>query len=62
MTIRIFKKPDNKDFETEVIERLDCLQRSEARSRQDIPQLVREIVREEIKNVLNERNRRSYPF
>jgi predicted component of type VI protein secretion system len=52
------KKPIQKDsaFETEVIERLDCLQRSNAKTRQGL----REIVREEIKNVLNERNKKSW--
>jgi hypothetical protein len=38
------KKPIQKDspFENEVIERLDCLQNCEARSRQDTRQIVRE--------------------
>jgi hypothetical protein len=44
------------DFETEVIARLDLLQVSEARLREDI----RQIVREEIKNVLDSRNRKGW--
>jgi hypothetical protein len=44
------------DFETEVITRLDLLQVSEARLREDI----RQIVREEIKNVLDSCNRKSW--
>ena len=44
------------DFEAEVLERLDCIQRSNAKSKQDL----REIVREEIKNVLNERNKKAW--
>lgn len=58
MTINIFKKHDNKvsDFQIEVIARLESLQNSEARLRQDL----REIVKEEIKNVLNERNKKAW--
>jgi hypothetical protein len=44
------------DFEVEVLERLDCIQRSNAKSKQDL----REIVREEIKNVLNEGNKKAW--
>jgi len=58
LTINIFKKHDNKvsDFQIEVIARLESLQNSEARLRQDL----REIVKEEIKNVLNERNKKAW--
>lgn len=44
------------DFETEAIARLDLLQLSEARLRKDI----RQMVREEIKNVLDSRNRKGW--
>jgi hypothetical protein len=44
------------DFETEIIARLDLLQVSEARLREDI----RQIVREEIKNVLDSCNRKGW--
>ena len=59
LTISIFKKkPIQKDsaFESEVIARLESLQNSEARSRQD----TRQIVREELRNILNERNKRAF--
>lgn len=58
MTINIFKKHDNKhsEFENEVIARLESLQNSEARVRQDI----RQIVREEIKNVLDSRKKKGW--
>ena len=44
------------DFETEVLQRIECLQNSDARVRQDI----RQIVREEIKSILNERNKKGW--
>ena len=55
--ISIFRKRNNKvsDFES-VVERLDCLLKAQANMKQDL----RQIVREEIKNVLNERNRKGW--
>jgi hypothetical protein len=44
------------DFETEVLERLEALEHDKAFLRQDI----RAIIREEIMNVLNARNRRAW--
>ncbi len=44
------------DFETEVLESLDCLQKAQAKIRNDL----RQIIREELKNVLNERNKRGW--
>lgn len=48
----------------ELINKIDCLQISDARLRQDIRQIVRQdfrqIIREEIKNILDSRNRKSW--
>jgi chaperonin cofactor prefoldin len=40
----------------ELIKRIDCLQSSQARLREDI----RQIVREELKSTLNERNKKGW--
>ncbi|HEY9398450.1 MAG TPA: hypothetical protein VIP29_00985 [Nitrososphaeraceae archaeon] len=58
MVSNIFKGRSKKvsGFETEVLQRLECLQNSDARVRQDI----RQIVREEIKSILNERNKKGW--
>jgi hypothetical protein len=57
LNINIFKRVKKySDFESEVIERFDCIQKSQATLRQDL----REIVREEIKNVLESRNKKAW--
>ena len=59
MTISIFNKKQVKksiDFETEVLQRLESLQVSEARLREDI----RQIVRQEIKSILDSRNKKGW--
>jgi hypothetical protein len=62
MTVNIFKKPVKKytDFEKEVIERLESIQKSQATSRQATREIVKEVVREEIQSILNERNRKGW--
>ncbi|HEX5920354.1 MAG TPA: hypothetical protein VFY55_01085 [Nitrososphaeraceae archaeon] len=65
MTVNIFNRRSKKvsDFETEIDskfedlnKKIDCLQISDARLRQDI----RQIVREEIKRILDSRNKRAW--
>jgi len=46
------------DFETEVLERLDCLQLEQARGKQDI----REIIRQEIVSTLKEHSRKGWRY
>ena len=47
---------NNSDFETQVIEKLDCVLKAQANMKQD----VRQIVREELRSIINERNRRAW--
>ena len=55
--INLFKRVKKySDFESEVIERLDCIQKSQATSKQD----TRQIVREEIKSILDSRNKKGW--
>jgi hypothetical protein len=59
MTISIFNKKrvdKSNAFETEVLQRLESIQKSQATSRQD----TRQIIREEIQNILNERYRKAW--
>jgi len=65
LTVNIFNRRSKKvsDFETqidskfeELNKKIDCLQISDARLRQDI----RQIVREEIKSILKERDRKGW--
>jgi predicted component of type VI protein secretion system len=62
--MKIFKKrqvdKSSFDFQTEVLERLDCIQKSQATSRQHTREIVKEVVREEIKSILNERNKKGW--
>jgi hypothetical protein len=57
--ISFFKRPKKlSDFEVEVLERLDCIQKSQANLRKDIDQ----IIHDEILRTLDFRARRTMPL
>lgn len=55
-SVEEYNDHDIKVFENEIIERLDCIQKSEARLKQDL----RTIVREEVLKVLSDYQRRGW--